>query len=149
MALTLEQRINLFKGFYSPGNNALGENWMELLITAAAMDYATNFLLNVIDFPLESSGNPINQNANNYKNSMVSLCKAIVNFERFQNHSILNSLKRVFTTVVGLSSYTPAQISGADWSQWETFALNNIQEVCEIMAGVLPVEKSEYESLLP
>lgn len=117
MALTYTEQQQVLNGDVKPPDMAL-----QSLIGFIAVDYAIEFRANYKQFDtVDPQGDPINTDAQAYKNAIFALCGRVLNFERNRDGGLLNSFQRNFVALLARTQYTYSQITGASQSKWENF----------------------------
>jgi len=133
MALTLNEQLSLF-------GLTVGDKKLIDLVFQGGVNYSIQFYDGV------KTVTPDTDEAS-YKSKMLSVCNQVIRAEANSNRGLINTLERVFISVVGLSGSTYAQATGATPTQWNNFITTNIKEVFENLAGVTNQEATAYNAV--
>lgn len=139
MSLTITQELQLLRdgetvgGGIGPDVNPLSE-----LIYQSAIGQIITISANAKD--VEQAANPL---AFNYLRKISGVGYKVLN----KDITTLDTLRKVFVSLVGDSAFTFAQVQGADEADFITFINDNIEKMFEITGGVYTIEKTDYDSL--
>lgn len=134
MALTIIEEIKIIKGRINPEVITLEELIEQSSMGMSADMYAT---IKVVD----NTTHPL---AEKYKNKILILMAGVL-----ANNSMYTSqLKRIIVSKLASTSVTASQLISATDDQWVNFVENNMLEAFEILANILPEEKTEYDSII-
>ena len=146
MALTYIERQQVQDGEVHPATLSLTN-----LISLIAVDFAIDFRTNYKTF--DGSSFP---DAQIYLDTMLGLCRQVLNYDRERNQGILNSFIRDFITILGRTAYTYSQLQTATDQQWENFIKTGnpasstgyagVLLLFETVAGVTKAAKTEYDA---
>jgi len=86
--------------------------------------------------------------ASAYRSKMISACNQIIN-QPVRGGAYVNVIMNVLFSYFGVVDlgFTYAQVNGADTASLQVFLDANMLKIIEVMAGVLPEEKTEYNGL--
>lgn len=141
MALTITQQMNMINGTVKPPSNLLID-----LVHQSAMKYGKDFSEGYTVFSIvNNSSVAINANAENYVTRMLSIANRVFNADQ----STVHALKRIIVTIIGSSSITYAQVTGALDTDWESTIATHMPRAFELLAGVTKREIANYASPTP
>lgn len=146
MSLNLSEQLELNAGTLKP--NDVSDGILELTHMAglnAARDFNPNHkVFDTVDNTDPLNPIPINQDANQYLNKMLSATARMV----ITDSDGLRSLRSVMTSLIASEGVvTPSVIANATEAQWYGFINDNIMTALELFAGVKVQEKAEYDLL--
>lgn len=139
MALTITQELQLLNEGEKVGTGIGSEvNPISELIYQSAIGKVISISSNAKDVDSE-----LNPNAANYLRKISNVGLRVLN----KDNTTLDTLRKVFVSLVGDSAFTFAQVSNANEETFITFINSNIDKMFEVVGGVYPAEKTEYNSL--
>lgn len=140
MALTVTQELQILRQGETPGDGIGPEtNPISELIYQSSMGEIISILTSAKD--VDQATNPL---AFAYLRKISNVGNRVLN----KDITTLDTLRKVFVSLVGDSGYTFQQVSGADEAAFITFINDNIEKIFEITGGVYQIEKEDYD-LLP
>lgn len=133
MPLTVLEQLQIINGTVAPpGGTPLKDIVEQIALNEVVNFYSTAKTIDSITQPL----------ANMYLNKMNSLATML-------NSNSESYTPRVIKILIGIYADVGdfATVQAATDNQWITFLENNILKTLEILANVLPSEKTEYNSI--
>lgn len=134
MALTIIEEIKIIKGRINPEVITLEELIEQSSMGRSADMYATIKLVDKETQPL----------AQKYKDKILVLMAGVL----ANNSMYTTQLKRIIVSKLASTSVTASQLITSTDEQWVNFVENNMLEAFEILANILPEEKTEYDSIV-
>ena len=131
MALTIIQELEIIRGELTPTSTDLTS-----LVHQSAFGYAKTFYDNLKD-------TTDNDEATSYVNKVVAVSMSVLRNDR----EIIQVLKRMIISIIGDSTFTYAQVSGADDDGWGSFVESQIAQAFEYIGDVRSDEKTAYDLL--
>ena len=138
MALTKIEELAILAGTIKPPTVTLND-----LINQIAVAEAIVFMDNHKIFAVLDESDPplsINAKAAAYRDKLITVSNAAIK-------SSIGGLDKIIVSILGSSTVTSAQLSGANDAQWETFIENEMFRAFEIIAIVRRQEKIDYDAL--
>ncbi len=138
MALTKIEELSILAGTIKPPTVELSD-----LINQIAVAEAIDFMNNHKIFDVIDDNDPplsINAKAAAYKDKLITVVTTGI-------ESSIGGLDKIIVSILGASTVTSAQLSGANDAQWETFIENEMFRAFEIIAIVRRQEKIDYDAL--
>lgn len=134
MALTIIEEIQIINGIYRPKNVTLAE-----MIQQAAIGESDNFYVNLKK--VDDSTHPL---AYSYRNKMLSFVSLLVQ----ETNEYTRKLTRIIVSnLAELPEITITNINNATDNEWIGFIENGMLQSIEVLAGITPEERSEYNSI--
>ena len=132
MALSIIEEIQIIKGSYSPKLATLSE-----IVEQSATGQIDDFYTNVKE--IDEASAPL---AAMYKTKMLGFISVVAN----QTSNYTMKIIRIVISNLAATAVTIADVNSATDDQWVDFVEAEMMHSLEILAGVLPEEKAQYDA---
>ena len=139
MALTKIEELSILAGTIKPPTVELTQ-----LINQIAVAEAITFMESYKIFDVIDGSDPplqINTKAAAYRDKLITVSGSAIK-------SSLSNIDNIIVSIIGSSSVTSAQLTGATNTQWETFIENVMFRAFELYGSVRRQDKIDYDALL-